>query len=297
MLIIGAGISGLLAGQYFRHLNPTIIEVQDSLPNNHSALLRFRSDAVSRLTGIPFRKVTVRKSIYLNGLTHDHPVISASNQYSMKVHGDLRSRSIDNLDTCERYIAPHDFIEKASRGLDISYGCEYSPLMASVDDNHVISTIPMESMCGALGIDEHPELKHKPIWTANAYLNRNSDIYQTIYYPEISNPMYRMSITGRRVTAEFIRDSGNHLEHVNLALEKEFGISERVNVCKYKEVKYGKLIEYQGNFVKEMIKTLTDDYGIYSLGRWATHRQILSDDVVNDIHVIDRMIRSENYKR
>jgi len=297
MLIIGAGISGLLAGQYFRHLNPTIIEAQDSLPNNHSALLRFRSDAVSNLTGIPFKKVTVRKSIYLNDATHDWTTIAASNMYSMKVHGDLRSRSIDNLETCIRYIAPSDFIEKASRGLDIRYGCEFDPLAVSSDDHHVISTIPMENMCGELGIDEHPELKHKPIWTINATLDCESDVYQTIYYPEPSNPLYRMSVTGRQITAEFIRDSGNHLSHINLALGNEFGINERVLICEGKLQKYGKLVEYQGNFVKEMIQTLTQDYGIYSLGRWATHRQILADDVVNDIHVIDRMIRSENYGR
>ena len=67
MKIIGAGMSGLLAGQFFRSNKPLVIEKQDSLPNNHKALLRFRTEAVSELSGIRFKSVNVQKMINYNG--------------------------------------------------------------------------------------------------------------------------------------------------------------------------------------------------------------------------------------
>ena len=44
--IIGAGMAGLLAANMLRHRDPVILEAQKSLPNNHHALLRFRSSVV-----------------------------------------------------------------------------------------------------------------------------------------------------------------------------------------------------------------------------------------------------------
>ena len=57
MIIYGAGMGGLLTANMLRRYNPTIKEAQPSLPNNHDALLRFRSDKVAIATGIPFKKV------------------------------------------------------------------------------------------------------------------------------------------------------------------------------------------------------------------------------------------------
>jgi hypothetical protein len=50
MKIIGAGMAGLIAGHMLRRHSPEIHEAASSLPNNHSALLRFRSDAVAKAT-------------------------------------------------------------------------------------------------------------------------------------------------------------------------------------------------------------------------------------------------------
>ena len=63
MIIVGAGLAGLLAARCMKHMSPIICEKQSELPNNHSALLRFRSDVVSEMTGIPFKKVSVQKAV------------------------------------------------------------------------------------------------------------------------------------------------------------------------------------------------------------------------------------------
>ena len=65
--IYGAGLAGLLAGHMLRSLNPKIVESQDSLPNNHGALLRFRTDKVARACATPFKKVKVQKAIKYDG--------------------------------------------------------------------------------------------------------------------------------------------------------------------------------------------------------------------------------------
>ena len=61
--IYGAGLAGLLAANMLRGMSPTVFEAQGSLPNNHGALLRFRSDKAGTACGIPFKKVHVTKAI------------------------------------------------------------------------------------------------------------------------------------------------------------------------------------------------------------------------------------------
>ena len=60
--IIGAGMAGLLAGSMFRG-QAQIYESAPSLPNNHHALLRFRSDGISNHLNIPFQAVDVVKIV------------------------------------------------------------------------------------------------------------------------------------------------------------------------------------------------------------------------------------------
>ena len=44
--------------------------------------------------------------------------------YSQKVTDSVLSRSIDNLDPVQRYIAPKNLIEQMSIGIDIDYNVE-----------------------------------------------------------------------------------------------------------------------------------------------------------------------------
>ena len=104
MIIAGAGLAGLIAGNIFRNYSPRIIERQESLPNNHKAILRFRDHSVSEATCIEFKKVKVRKGIaYKNDwLSRSNPKVA--NLYSIKVTGKVQSRSCWNLNDAERYI-------------------------------------------------------------------------------------------------------------------------------------------------------------------------------------------------
>ena len=59
-------------------------------------------------------------------------------------------------------------------------------------------------------------------------------------------------------------------------------------------MKYGKLLPIEEKVRKEFILYLTQKYNIFSVGRFATWRQLLLDDIVDDINVIDNMI-GDNY--
>jgi len=296
MIIIGSGMSGMLAGQIFRSRSPVIYEKQPSLPNNHKALLRFRSDAVSTATGIKFKKVKVRKAICYEGKIITESNIIHQNKYSLKVSGKITDRSISNLDTVERYIAPDDFIQRLSNGLNIVYNVDARTLIRS-KNTPIISTMPVNDLAEML---EYP-LNHKPeyrsIYVAKADLGDKVDVYQTIYFPDLKTPVYRISITGNQAIAEFIQEPYDDCDFLTDWVKNYFGIpADRLKWSLHYQ-RYGKLIETNNEEIKKFIGWATTNYRIYSLGRWGLHRQILMDDVVNDIKVISNMIDSNNYRR
>lgn len=311
MRIIGAGLAGLLAANMLRKHNPIIIESKESLPNNHTALLRHRDVKVAEATSIPFREVNVTKAINFNGKIFNEPSISFSNMYSKKVTGAYYSRSIDNLKPVKRYVAPPDFIDKLAMGCDISYGCKLDcwDIAEVAKNSNVISTIPLPVMSTIyLPNIILPEFKYKEITVLSCYIKDECDIYQTIYYPNPSLQVYRISITGNKVMAEFI---GNNLDesdwdrhgvetaedYIKHFLERDFGIYNcDLENFQIKNNKFGKIKPIENDFIrKKLIANLTKDFGIYSLGRYATWRNLLLDDVHDDILVIEKLIANNGY--
>ena len=305
MKIYGAGMAGLLAGNMLRRHQPVIHEAQSSLPNNHSALLRFRTDKVSNATHIPFKKVTVRKAIKYRDQLLTTPTIPACNEYSLKVTGKAMQRSIWNLDPAERYIAPNDFITQSAANLKI----EYNSAMKKPEP--CISTIPMPILMDIVGWKDKPGFNYLPIWSYQLDLGDKFDVYQTIYYADEGDFIYRASITGSILIVEFIEDPLNRwnanyfIKTINRFL-RHFGISSGYAPISFqtqkefdiKHQKFGKLLPINEKLRKEFILAMSDKYQIYSLGRFATWRQLLMDDVVNDVKVIEKFITErDGYKR
>lgn len=307
MIIIGAGMSGMIAGHILRRFNPVILEASPSLPNNHAALLRFRSDAVSRATHIPFKKVFVQKAILKDASTGElttNPSIDLQNLYSYKVSGEVRSRSILNLEAGERYIAPENFIELLSHGLNIKYNVPINQL-DNENPETTISTIPMNELMRIVQWQDCPEFKFRSILTINAdIIMPDTDVYQTIYIPFISMSMYRVSITGKKLIIEIMTDDkelGKKIDassYCESAMRMFFGNKAHptfgLDNIKTKWQKYGKLVPTNSKLRKEFILAMTDLYDVYSLGRFATWRQLLLDDVVQDIKIIESMIEDRD---
>lgn len=76
-----------------------------------------------------------------------------------------------------------------------------------------------------------------------------------------------------------------------------FGIDTAHTFIDAKVQKYGKIVNVPAARRRSLLRKLTERGGVYSLGRFATWRNVLLDDVANDIEVIRRLIDSDSYGR
>lgn len=300
MIVIGAGMAGLIAANYFRKQNPTVIERNAALPDNHAALLRFRTDKVFRVAGLPATQVTVRKSIVWGAdfMASCNPYLA--NKYSLKVTGKIEDRSIWRTETEKRFIAPPDLLPRLADGCDIKFGAEFFKREGdylSMEGYHsrVISTMPMPVLMKILGWKDIPQFSYKPIWVFTGEID-DCNVNQTIYFPDHEVPYYRASIVGGKFILEFATDPGDTTGVLDQATEAldYFGID--ISICAwsgFRKQEIGKMLPIDDTLRKDFMHWATSEYGIYSLGRFATWRPILLDDVVDDLAVIERMMSSK----
>jgi hypothetical protein len=297
-------MAGLMAAQIMRRHQPFVFEAQMKLPDNHGALLRFRSDAVEKATGIRLKRVEVRKAVMVDGHLRDWATIADGNRYSLKVSGQATDRSILNLGGGERYIAPDNFIAQLGEGVSVQYETPLTSEMIEArnpESDPIISTIPMPMLAELVkweGTDSK-DFKYNSIWSVRAeLLIPTVDLYQTIYFPEWQQ-CYRASITGRQLIIEYAEEPSKYLDEQVQEVVRSFGIYVRESVqCwtspELKHQKYGKLLPMDEGARRSFILAMSDRYNIYSLGRFATWRQILLDDVVHDVSIIRNFIRERS---
>ena len=288
-IIVGAGMAGLLAGCMIRDHH--IIESQPSLPNNHHAVLRFRSSVVGDVVGIPFKKVRMMKCVQ----SWQNPVADQLS-YSHKTNGTAQLRSAISAtgEIADRFIAPSDFIQRMAEMCTIQYGTEFDPSVPGALEP-VISTIPMPSLMKLLGWGEGgrhiPEFKtHKGFILQRSL--KDVDAYCTVYDPDPSSAITRVSITGDKLIAELAwsQETGKVLARAMDLL----GLPDRLVIPgneRWREQRYAKILPINDAVRKNFILWATEKFGIYSLGRFATWRPgLLMDDIVNDVRVIQRLI-------
>lgn len=290
MKIYGAGIAGLLAGNIFQ--TAEIFEAGPENSTNHKALLRFRTSAVGDAVGIPFRKVRVHKGIWANKQFVE-PNIQLANNYSLKVVGKLIDRSIWNLAPSDRFIAPEDFIEQLIDRCRhrIHWNAAVNELSPSQEP--VISTIPMSVMAKLTGT-EAPKFEFSPI-TVRRWRVTGADVFQTVYFPEKELNLYRASITKDLLIAEYIGEPNDWLGENILPA---FGLNALdVEDIETSKQSFGKIAPIDDAWRKRFIYDLSTHYNIFSLGRFGVWKNLLLDDVLDDIAVIKRLINSDIYER
>lgn len=291
--IIGAGMAGLLAGNMLRLAHDIQIhEKQSTLPNNHNAVLRFRSTKVADTLGIPFKKVTMVKDVAPTG----NNIVADAMNYSWKSSGRLRSdRSILKCpEIAERYIAPPDLIARMADRVryQIVYDSQYAFNDAGVS-HATISTMPMPELARVLNYPELNKLefnyRHGSVLTATV---PGCEAYCSVYVPYSSSTILRVSLTGDRLAIELTDDKKDEQVLLTAAWE-HLGLPssvEPVDVA-IKPQRYAKIQPIDEDERKRFMFWATDKFGIYSLGRFATWRPgLLLDDLVQDIQLIERWI-------
>lgn len=299
MIIIGAGLAGLLAANIFQRAH--IFEAGPESQLSHRAVLRFRSRAVGDAVGIDFREVTVHKGIWL-GDKFVRPSIQLANLYSRKVIGRLMDRSIWNMEPAQRFIAPENIVEQlAERCVGrISWESPFEGPDCDVafGDDDIVSTMPMTRLLAVFAarneqIPSKPPAFNFASITVKRWRVANADVFQTIYFPDPEEPLYRASITGDLLIAEFI---GEVESRTNMKLFEAFGLlpSDCAPIDNVRQ-RYGKIAPIDDLWRRQFILWATIQHRVYSLGRFATWRNVLLDDVIKDIAVVKRLISGGAY--
>lgn len=299
-IIVGAGIAGLMAANIFQRAH--VFESGPSTQSNHKAVLRFRSSAVGDAMGIDFRKVLVHKGLWHEG-RFTAPTIQLANLYSKKVIGRLADRSVWNLDPVERFIAPEDFIHQlADRCRDrIDWN---HPVNNFERKDAIITTIPMNVaknlLPDAAPIDRvPPEFNYAPISVRRWHVPK-ADVFQTVYFSEPGTRLYRASITGDLLIAEFIGDNSKQHGVEDTLDDYDFFPAFGLNKtdCRPHDTtkqRYGKIAPIDEAWRRAFILNASMKHKVYSLGRFATWRNVLADAVLHDIYVIKRLMQGDDY--
>lgn len=291
MQILGAGLSGLLAACHFP--TATVYEASPPSETGHKAVLRFRSSAVGDSVGIEFRKVRVRKGIWHCGEFHE-PTIQLANWYAKKVIGAVVDRSIWDLAPVDRYIAPEDFHDQLLYrvGNRVQYNTPVNESMVRefAKIAPTISTMPLSVLAQWFHRNgDVIQWSHAPI-QVKRYRIPHADVFQTIYFPSLQTSLYRVSITGNLLIAEYAKDADTY------SFWRAFGLQEEeAEPLDTTTQRFGKILPVNDAWRKAFIFSLSQQFKLFSLGRYGVWRNLLLDDVIHDIGRIKKMISASPY--
>ena len=165
----------------------------------------------------------------------------------------------------------------------------------------IISTIPMPVLMQIVKWRDIPKFPKQKIYTQTARIEETEcSVNQTIYYPDPLTSHYRVSVVGDTVISESIRKpDGSAGSNIMTILMEDFGIKPRKLVdIKDSSQDYGKIRPIDEQLRKQFIFEMTTKYNIYSVGRFATWRQLLMDDVVEDLQIIENFLeKNSDYSR
>ena len=163
-----------------------------------------------------------------------------------------------------------------------------------LDDSRIISTIPIHTLAVIYSKDlDKPPIVYSIFVTKMVV--EQADLQQTIYFPDPDIDVYRATMTGNILRIESMAEITSEDErYVHDAFGIDYDMLGKF-FFKSHQQPLGKLIPIDEQKRRDFIRVMSRDYGVYSLGRFATWRNILLDDVLHDIHQIRRMMTQDEY--
>lgn len=319
IIIVGAGISGIIAAKYFSSYAPEIYEASPSQAgvDGHNAVLRIKDPKVGIILGCQLQKIKISKEIYFKGSLTKESNISINNLYSLKTTGGIYDRSISGVNAAdkERYI--FDYGIHNSFGVHIKYGhrlisideknkiCTFvnpEGKQVKVEFDICISTVAMPIMMKILKMESDLAFESLSITVASASVTIPSEVHQTIYIPEIKFSTYRATLTGQTLIVELM---GDHTHFNDLLTDEIKSVIKLFGLCEHhtgqwelKKNKNNKIMSIDDDTRKSIILEMTKRFSIYQLGRFAIWKPALKiDELIGDLDKINHMIKISGIRR
>ena len=304
LIIIGSGLAGSLAAEYFRSFKPEVYDARPdglSFLSNHSAVLRLKTREAGDITGRGVTEIKIKKEIYHEGKHHSSSNIMLDNLYSRKVSNNIEARSITKVSPCvETRFLLNDFEPRYTgktelKGVDLNKKAlrfiqhNAEELSFDKDYDFVISTIPLPVMIRITGAYSKEEFRNFPIFVTKVkYDIPTIGVHQTIYFPGDETPAYRATLEYGTLTVESVNQPANDLE----IFEKAFGLTgiKPVNSAGGSQT-LGKIVDIDEVERKRLLNYFTTKHKIFSLGRYAIWKNIKTDDLIKDLRRIDEMMK------
>ena len=212
---------------------------------------------------------------------------------------------INELGSMDKIKAPEDFLDLMRQQLQtrITYESYIPDIFLNNDKltktkQPVISTLPISVNAGLCDYNAIFSGDKRGIYV-NHYRVPCCDYYGTVYYPDPITSIYRASLTGDLLIIESILPLEGH--------EKElFDVSASFGIYDYKFTDHiindhyqvlGKISPMDESIRRDLILKMTVNNNLYSLGRFATWRNILLDDVLQDIFKIKELVNKDLYDK
>lgn len=324
--VIGGGLSGLLAGNLMRNIGDvTVYEKNQSTQVRHTAILRMRSEKLFHTCQVPLEEIRVMKSIFFEGKHYDKATLDLINLYSLKVSDKVAVRSIKDLDEVTRYVCPTkkiiELLEKNVPSIEYGTRVDETFLKKNEKDHVIISTVPMNHLMYILEWSDIPDFKYAPVYVSRFKLKEDlvsPKICQTVYLPGSETNFYRMTLQSNELILESIGrywekdwEGGYYafsdqtdpqmrerVQPIFEEVEKIFRIfrldKNSVESIHFNTQEFGKIQEISEKVRQDFIRYATEKYNIYSLGRFACWKNLLTDDTFESIFKIMKMIQADS---
>lgn len=307
VVILGAGIAGCIAYHALRDKKPLIVEIGPQVERfeTHRAIMRLRNDDVADFLGAEAEEVMIHKGIYDYEDGFVGPSILVNNLYSIKLYGELGIRSILKPGSQKRFILPDGFpipenIRFNSKVVAIKPGIITLHTGDIIKYEHCVSTLPMPVIkeIAKPNFPDKINFEYKPVFVKRFKLKINSSVHQTVYIPnmKIHQGIYRVTIQNQDVIFESVL--AIEMWEVELIMNSAFGINkEEYELCDSSTIKMGKIKSINENARLKFIFWLTDQFNVYSFGRYSVWKPLRTDELLDDMMKVKKIIRAKGSKQ